>query len=207
MRLPVLALLAAVAAVALAAIPSRAQPPAFPQFTTVYGNALADGENLAPREQPLVAFVNGRACGWSATRHAPDEEGASDLAPDDEGEADTMPDDERAPDPDDEGTPDLTPDDEGEADPMPDDEDAPTPDPGRTVYAVDARSDGDGLYQLPGCGAAGDAVLFYLPEGGRMAVERARFGGDGAVRADLSFDVRLSWRLRAPQLANDGALP
>lgn len=165
MRLPVLALLAVVAAaaVALAALPSRAQPPAFPLFTTVYGSALADGENLDPREQPLVAFVNGRACGWSATRHALDDEGA----PDDESE----------------------------------------PGPGRTVYAVDARSDGDGLYQIPGCGAAGDAVLFYLPVGGRMAGERARFGGDEAVRADLSFDVRLSWRLRAPQLANDGALP
>lgn len=171
MRLPVLALLAVVAAVVVvAAMPSRAQPPAFPLFTTVYGSALADGENLDPREQPLVAFVNGRACGWSATRHAP-------------------------------------PDDAGESDPMPDDEGESDPGPGRTVYAVDARSDGDGLYQLPGCGAAGDAVLFYLPVGGRMAEERARFGGDEAVRADLSFDVRLSWRLRAPQLANDGALP
>ena len=170
MRLPILALLAvAAAAVVVAAIPSRAQPPAFPLFTTVYGSALADGENLDPREQPLVAFVNGRACGWSATRHAPDDAGASDPTGDDEGE----------------------------------DEDGP----GRTVYAVDARSDGDGLYQIPGCGAAGDAVLFYLPVGGRMAEERARFGGDEAVRADLSFDVRLSWRLRAPQLANDGALP
>lgn len=170
MRLPVLALLAvAAAAVVVAAIPSRAQPPAFPLFTTVYGSALADGENLDPREQPLVAFVNGRACGWSATRHAPDDAGASDPARDDEGESE--------------------------------------PGPGRTVYAVDARSDGDGLYQIPGCGAAGDAVLFYLPVGGRMAEERARFGGDEAVRADLSFDVRLSWRLRAPQLANDGALP
>lgn len=168
MRLPILALLAVAAAVALAAIPSRAQPPAFPRFTTVYGSALADGENLDPREQPLVAFVNGRACGWSATRLAPADEGASDSA---------------------------------------NSEDMSDPAPGRTVYAVDARSDGDGLYQIPGCGAAGDAVLFYLPEGGRMAVERARFGGDGAVRADLSFDVRLSWRLRAPQLANDGALP
>ena len=171
MRLPILALLAVAAAVALAAIPSRAQPPAFPRFTTVYGSALADGENLDPREQPLVAFVNGRACGWSATRLAPADEGMSDPGP--------------------------ARDDEGASDPA----------PGRTVYAVDARSDGDGLYQIPGCGAAGDAVLFYLPEGGRMAVERARFGGDGAVRADLSFDVRLSWRLRAPQLANDGALP
>lgn len=175
MRLPILALLAvvAVAAVAVAAIPSRAQPPAFPLFTTVYGSALADGENLDPREQPLVAFVNGRVCGWSATRHAPDDEGASDPTPDDESARD----------------------------------DESDPGPGRTVYAVDARSDGDGLYQLPGCGAAGDAVLFYLPVGGRMAEERARFGGDEAVRADLSFDVRLSWRLRAPQLANDGALP
>lgn len=169
MRLPILALLAVAAAVALAAIPSRAQPPAFPRFTTVYGSALADGENLDPREQPLVAFVNGRACGWSATRHAPADEGASGSARDDAGASGLA--------------------------------------PGRTVYAVDARSDGDGLYQIPGCGAAGDAVLFYLPEGGRMAVERARFGGDGAVRADLTFDVRLSWRLRAPQLANDGALP
>ena len=175
MRLPVLALLAVVAAaaVAVAAIPSRAQPPAFPLFTTVYGSALADGENLDPREQPLVAFVNGRACGWSATRHAPDDEGESDPTGDDEGARD----------------------------------DESDPGPGRTVYAVDARSDGDGLYQLPGCGATGDAVLFYLPVGGRMAEERARFGGDEAVRADLSFDVRLSWRLRAPQLANDGALP
>lgn len=169
MRLPVLALLAVVAAVVVAAMPSRAQPPAFPLFTTVYGSALADGENLDPREQPLVAFVNGRACGWSATRHTPDDAGASDPTPDDGGESD--------------------------------------PGPGHTVYAVDVRSDGDGLYQLPGCGAAGDAVLFYLPVGGRMAAERARFGGDEAVRADLSFDVRLSWRLRAPQLANDGALP
>ena len=178
MRLPILALLAVAAAIALAAIPSRAQPPAFPRFTTVYGSALADGENLDPREQPLVAFVNGRACGWSATRHAPADEAMSGPARDDEEVSDSA-----------------------------NSEDMSDPAPGRTVYAVDARSDGDGLYQIPGCGAAGDAVLFYLPEGGRMAVERARFGGDGAVRADLSFDVRLSWRLRAPQLANDGALP
>ncbi len=162
MRLPLLALLAVTAAaVAVAALPSRAQPPAFPEFTTVYGRALIDGVNLQPPAQPLVAFVNGRACGWTSAR----------LAQADDGDG------------------------------------APDPDAGRTVYAVDARSGGDGLYQIPGCGQAGDAIRFYLPRSGRMAVEEARFGGDGAVRADLSFAVDLSWRLRAPQLANDGALP
>lgn len=163
MRLPLFALLAVIAVVAaVAAFPSRAQPPAFPEFTTVYGRALIDGENLQPPEQPLVAFVNGRACGWTSVGLAP--------AADDAGD--------------------------GEAD----------PDSGRTVYAVDARSGGDGLYQIPGCGRAGDAIRFYLPLSGRMAEEEARFGGEGAVRADLSFDVELPWRLRAPQLASEGAL-
>ena len=162
MRLPLFALLAVIAvAAAVAAFPSLAQPPAFPEFTTVYGRALIDGENLQPSEQPLVAFVNGRACGWTSVG----------LAPDDDGE-------------------------DAEAD----------PDAGRTVYAVDARSGGDGLYQIPGCGQAGDAIRFYLPLSGRMAEEEARFGGEGAVRADLSFDVELPWRLRAPQLASEGAL-
>lgn len=166
MRLPLFALLAVIAvAAAVAAFPSRAQPPAFPEFTTVYGRALIDGENLQPAEQPLVAFVNGRACGWTSVGLAP--------APADAGEG----------------------------------EDAePDPDAGRTVYAVDARSGGDGLYQIPGCGQAGDAIRFYLPLSGRMAEEEARFGGEGAVRADLSFDVELPWRLRAPQLASEGAL-
>lgn len=165
MRLPLFALLAVIAVAAVvAAFPSRAQPPAFPEFTTVYGRALIDGENLQPPTQPLVAFVNGRACGWTSVALTPD-------ADDGEGE-------------------DAEPD----------------PDAGRTVYAVDARSGGDGLYQLPGCGQAGDAIRFYLPLSGRMAEEDARFGGEGAVRADLSFDVDLRWRLRAPQLANEGAL-
>ena len=165
MRLPLFALLAVIAvAAAVAAFPSRAQPPAFPEFTTVYGRALIDGENLQPADQPLVAFVNGRACGWTSIGLAP--------APDDDEDEDA------------------------EAD----------PDAGRTVYAVDARSGGDGLYQLPGCGRAGDAIRFYLPLSGRMAEEEARFGGKGAVRADLSFDVELPWRLRAPQLASEGAL-
>ena len=164
MRLPLFALLAVIAvAAAVAAFPSRAQPPAFPEFTTVYGRALIDGENLQPADQPLVAFVNGRACGWTSAGLAP--------APDGDGE---------------------------DAD--------PDPDAGRTVYAVDARSGGDGLYQIPGCGQAGDAIRFYLPLSGRMAEEEARFGGEGAVRADLSFDVELPWRLRAPQLASEGAL-
>lgn len=166
MRLPLFALLAVIAvAAAVAAFPSRAQPPAFPEFTTVYGRALIDGENLQPPAQPLVAFVNGRACGWTSVALAPDADDAGDG-----------------------------------------DDAEPDPDAGRTVYAVDARSGGDGLYQLPGCGQAGDAIRFYLPLSGRMAEEEARFGGEGAVRADLSFDVDLPWKLRAPQLANEGAL-
>lgn len=164
MRFPLFALLAVIAvAAAVAALPSRAQPPAFPEFTTVYGRALIDGENLQPPDQPLVAFINGRVCGWTSVRLVPAADGDGEDAESD-------------------------------------------PDAGRTVYAVDARSGGDGLYQLPGCGRAGDAIRFYLPLSGRMAEEEARFGGDGAARADLSFGVDLPWRLRAPQLANEGAL-
>ena len=139
--------------------PSRAQgPPPFPDFTTVFGRALMiDGGNLSPSEQPLIAFINGRSCGWSSTHIA------------------------RAA------------------------EDVPLGDWGRTVYAIDARADGTGLYQLPGCGTAGDAISFYFPLIGRMAAREASFGSATGERADLSLDVHLRYRLRAPLMASDGA--
>ncbi len=156
-----LSALLAIAAAALiiwfAAAPLRAQgPPPFPDFTTVFGRALVDGENLSPPAQPLIAFINGHSCGWSSTQLASARE------------------------------------------------DVPIGDWGRTVYAVDARADGSGLYQIPGCGTAGVTISLYFPLIGRMATQEVSFGGASDVRADLSLDVNLRYRLKAPLMASDG---
>ncbi len=44
--------------------------PPFPDFFWPYGIVQLDEENLAPPTQPVVAFVNGRACGQAETKVA-----------------------------------------------------------------------------------------------------------------------------------------
>ncbi|MFN0096845.1 MAG: hypothetical protein ACKVVT_18965 [Dehalococcoidia bacterium] len=44
--------------------------PPFPDFFWPYGTVQADGENLSPPLQPVVALINGRACGQAETRVA-----------------------------------------------------------------------------------------------------------------------------------------
>ncbi len=137
---------------------SQAQnPPPLPDFTTAFGQVQLDGSNISPSEQTVIAFVNGRACGF----------GASEVASND-----------------------------------PDN----TTDVGKTVYVVDVRADGSGVFQLPGCGTQNDAISFYFPESGRMAVEETTFTGPpaGFVRVDLSLDIALSHRLSAQLTASDG---
>lgn len=52
-------------------IPAGAQdPPAPPLFAWPYGTVQADGGNLDPAVQPVIALVNGRACGDALTQVA-----------------------------------------------------------------------------------------------------------------------------------------
>lgn len=82
--------------------------------------------------------------------------------------------------------------------------DNPPGDVGKTVYDVDVRADGSGIFQIPGCGTQNAAISFYFPESGRMAAEQTTFAGAGFVRVDLSLDTALSHRLRAQLTASDG---
>ncbi|WP_322797005.1 hypothetical protein [Tepidiforma sp.] len=67
---------AALAAVAAAAfcipVGARAQPasPGPPDFAWPYGIVRLDGANIEPPIQPVIALVNGRACGSDLTRIA-----------------------------------------------------------------------------------------------------------------------------------------
>jgi hypothetical protein len=65
-------LLAGLLAAALC-IPGAArgqEPPGPPDFAWPYGVVQADGANLDPAVQPVIALVNGRACGEDLTRVA-----------------------------------------------------------------------------------------------------------------------------------------
>ena len=65
----------------LAAIPATADAPPQPTFFWPYGKALSGGSNLVPAVQPVIAFVNGIACGSDTTLVATPGEGtpASDV--------------------------------------------------------------------------------------------------------------------------------
>ena len=47
-----------------------AQSPPQPDFFWPYGTATVGGANLAPAVQPVIALINGKACGSSTTRVA-----------------------------------------------------------------------------------------------------------------------------------------
>ena len=60
----------------VSAVPGvRAQTPPAPTFYWPYGTVQVAGANLTPAIQPVLAFVNGRACGSDVTRIATAVEG------------------------------------------------------------------------------------------------------------------------------------
>lgn len=83
-------------------------------------------------------------------------------------------------------------------------DDIPEEDVGRTVYVIDVLADGSALYERPGCGQAGDPIIFWFPEIGRMPSTRPLFQ-PGPTRADLELDVHLAYRGVVPELASEGA--
>ena len=81
------ALIALVASAGLAAllapgVAAQNGPPGPPDVTFVFGQVLQNGENIVPEQQPIIVFVNGRACGWDETKVA---EAHPDNPPDDIG--------------------------------------------------------------------------------------------------------------------------
>lgn len=78
----------------------------------------------------------------------------------------------------------------------------PASDVGKTVYVVDIAANGSLAGQRPGCGQAGDPVLFYLPSLHRFALQQPQFH-QGNERVDLDFDNRLPYQLRAMQVGKD----
>lgn len=78
------------------------------------------------------------------------------------------------------------------------------PDAGKTVYVVDILADGSNPGQRPGCGHAGDAVTFYFPVSGRVALQHPSFAA-GPARVDLDLGPTLSERRFVPLSATDGA--
>ena len=135
---------------------TRADNPPAPDFYWPYGIARANGANIDPTAQTVIAFVRGKSCGDAQTKVA--------LAG----------------------------------------PNVPTGDVGKTVYVVDIAASGTSPGQRPGCGQAGDPVLFYLPAMHRTALQQPAFH-QGNERVDLAFDNRLPYQLRAPQVASDRA--
>ena len=78
----------------------------------------------------------------------------------------------------------------------------PDSDIGKTVYVIEIAADGNGPAQRPGCGRAGDPVLFYLPAQHLTAIQQPTFH-QGQERVDLDFENQLRFQARAPQLAGD----
>ncbi|MEX0782745.1 MAG: hypothetical protein WD557_08850 [Dehalococcoidia bacterium] len=77
--------MAAVAAsFAVVALVHAQSPPGAPTFAYVYGRVLLGGENLIPDTQPVIAFVNGKACGGTPTNTLVASEG-DDVKPEDVG--------------------------------------------------------------------------------------------------------------------------
>lgn len=56
--------------VAGAAAPALARTTGAPDFAWPYGRVQAAGGNVSPIEQPVIALVNGRACGEGSTKLA-----------------------------------------------------------------------------------------------------------------------------------------
>ncbi len=59
-----------VAALVFTAVSEAQEPPGPPDFAWPYGIVEADGANLDPAVQPVVALVNGKACGEGMTQVA-----------------------------------------------------------------------------------------------------------------------------------------
>jgi hypothetical protein len=61
--------LAAAATIAAATIATlvAAEAPPVPDFYWPYGTVQVEGTNISPTVQPIIAFVNGRSCGQSAS--------------------------------------------------------------------------------------------------------------------------------------------
>lgn len=59
----------------LPVLPSLAQAPPAPTFFWPYGKVQVVGANLSPAVQPVIAFVNGKACGNDTTLIAAAAEG------------------------------------------------------------------------------------------------------------------------------------
>ncbi len=78
----------------------------------------------------------------------------------------------------------------------------PDSDIGKTVYVIEIAADGSGPAQRPGCGRAGDPVLFYLPAQHLTAIQQPAFH-QGQERVDLDFENQLRFQARAPQVAGD----
>lgn len=74
----------------------------------------------------------------------------------------------------------------------------------QTVYVVDVVTDA----QVPGCGANGRQIRFYLapasPTGGRMANQTATWTGAGPVELNLTAGASLTNTVYAPYAARDG---
>jgi hypothetical protein len=64
-------LLGVAVAAGFAAASAAAQDPPVPDFYWPYGHVQADGANVAPAEQPIIAMVRGQACGMATTLVAP----------------------------------------------------------------------------------------------------------------------------------------
>ena len=67
-------LAAALAGLSLVASASAEGPPV-PDYFWAYGRVLVGGANVTPAAQPLIALVNGKACGESQTQVVPADPG------------------------------------------------------------------------------------------------------------------------------------
>jgi hypothetical protein len=83
--------------------------------------------------------------------------------------------------------------------------DTPASDIGKTVYVIDVLADGSGPGQRPGCGRAGDPVLFWFPTLGALATQQPTFQ-PGESRLDLTADHPLPNRLTLLSVSTDGPL-
>lgn len=62
-----IALLVSLSVVAIPGLRVAAQTPPAPTFYWPYGKVQVGGANLVPAVQPVIAFVNGKACGSGST--------------------------------------------------------------------------------------------------------------------------------------------
>ena len=69
------ALLAVLLVGIISARPAQAQTPPAPDFYWPFGKVQVFGGNLSPSVQPVIAFVNGKACGTAQVSVAPQADG------------------------------------------------------------------------------------------------------------------------------------